>query len=283
MTGAALDERDTVDTDAAIVLASASPRRRDLLRLLGISFSVQIANVNEEPLSGEGPEALVSRLAQSKALAISRGSPVASSRSEFSDVSQPSLESGCGSPTASSGAPTLAPPVAVVLAADTVVVLDDTILGKPADDAEARAMLTALRGRAHRVLTGVALAVAGEIVRTSLVETTVWMRRYDTDEVERYVRSGSPLDKAGAYGIQDIGFRPVERIEGCFTNVVGLPLCEVRRALTALDPDRRWGPGWRAADTDERVPGLNPDGTAGGDGCSLCERARLPTPDPSSV
>lgn len=145
-----------------------------------------------------------------------------------------------------------------MLGADTVVVLDDVILGKPADDADATAMLAALRGRAHRVLTGVALAVAGEIAWSSVVETTVWMRAYGADEVERYVRSGRPLDKAGAYGIQDTDFRPVERIAGCFANVVGLPLCEVRLALNALDPDRSWGLSL----------------TASGDPHALCERAR---------
>ena len=155
------------------------------------------------------------------------------------------------------------PDALVVLGADTVVVSDGVILGKPADDAEATAMLAALRGRPHRVLTGVALAVAGEIAWTGVVETTVRMRAYGADEVDRYVRSGRPLDKAGAYGIQDADFRPVERIEGCFANVVGLPLCEVRRALTALDPHRAWGPGWSPA-----------TGAEPGDPCTLCERAR---------
>jgi septum formation protein len=220
-----------------VVLASASPRRRDLLLLLGISFSVQAADVDEEPEPGESPETLTTRLARTKALAVSRAHPAPRSADAFIDISRSMPESCRGDVTA--GEP--------VLAADTVVVLDGAILGKPADDAEARTMLRSLRGRPHRVLTGCALAASGEIVWSSVVETTVWMRQYGDDEIERYVRSGSPRDKAGAYGIQDIGFRPVERIEGCLSNVVGLPLCEVRLALTALDPERSWAPGWHTA------------------------------------
>lgn len=213
-----------------IVLASASPRRRDLLRLLGISFSVQAADVDEEPLPGERPEALTRRLARTKALAI--GAPngadtavtsaIALSRSVHQIARDASIAQ-------------------VVLAADTVVVLGDTILGKPADEVNATEMLVSLRGRAHRVLTGVAVAIGSAIAWESVVETTVWMRRYGDDEVARYVRSGKPFDKAGAYGIQDADFRPVDRIEGCLSNVVGLPLCEVRKALLTIDPERAWG------------------------------------------
>jgi septum formation protein len=93
-----------------------------------------------------------------------------------------------------------------------------------------------------------------------VVETSVWMRAYGPDEVERYVWSGIPRDRAGAYGIQDRPFQPVERIDGCLANVVGLPLCEVRRALTAIDPERAWTDGWH-------------DDAASGDPCRLCERA----------
>jgi MAF protein len=118
-----------------------------------------------------------------------------------------------------------------VLAADTEVELDGAVLGKPADDAAARAMLLALRARPHRVLTGLALADGDRIAWSSVVETTVWMRPYTDDEIAAYVASGRPRDKAGAYGIQDAAFQPVARIEGCYSNVVGLPLCEVRRAL----------------------------------------------------
>jgi septum formation protein len=267
-----LHRRDDDSSSVPVVLASASPRRRDLLGVLGISFSIQVADVDEAPLPGEGPEALARRLAQIKALTIARGGSPAARSDAFPDISRSSVESAWVGLTESPDVRVTIPADVVVLAADTVVVLDDVILGKPADDAEATSMLGALRGRVHRVLTGMALAMAGAIVRTSLVETRVWMREYEADEVERYVRSGSPLDKAGAYGIQDAGFRPVQRIEGCFTNVVGLPLCEVRAALTALDLERCWGPGWTSTVADESGPG--PNGVDGCDACHLCERAQ---------
>jgi len=228
--GANVQRRDTDNSGAQVVLASASPRRRDLLHLLGISFFVQPTDVDEEPLPGEGPEALTWRLARSKALAVDGVTSVSTRAGTVPNSSRSSIDAARDESTAS-----------VVLAADTVVVLGETILGKPADEAEAVSMLTSLRGRAHRVLTGIAVAVAGEIVWDGVVETIVWMRSYSADEVKRYVRSGSPLDKAGAYGIQDTDFRPVARIEGCLSNVVGLPLCEVRRAFLAVDPERDWG------------------------------------------
>jgi MAF protein len=143
-------------------------------------------------------------------------------------------------------------PGELVLAADTVVVLDGAVLGKPADPDEARAMLMSLRDRSHRVLTGLAMVRVGEIAWSSVVETTVWMRAYGDTELDDYVRSGSPLDKAGAYGIQDASFRPVNRIVGCYTNVVGLPLCEVRRALSAIDPAWVWDDAQRRLDQCER-------------------------------
>ena len=269
---ATMSIRDAADLYAPIVLASASPRRRNLLQLLHIRFSVCAADVDENPLPGEGPEALTSRLARSKALAVAANGSARAPMEEFSDVSR----SGKGSHRDDSPELSADPCPAgtgqpVVLGADTVVVLDGAILGKPADDAEATAMLAALRGRSHRVLTGVALAVAGEIAWSGVVETTVWMRQYGADEVERYVRSGSPLDKAGAYGIQDTDFRPVERIDGCLTNVVGLPLCEVGRALLALDPERSRGRDWTAEVADGDA-GSGPIRSARD--CSLCERAR---------
>jgi septum formation protein len=212
-------ESDLFEWPFEIVLASASPRRRELLVLLGISYRVEIADVDETAHSGEQPQALTTRLAQTKALAVS---------------DRLAMRSAAQNPPAPESGSAMLDNAPLVLAADTVVVLDGTILGKPADPAEARAMLGALRGRSHRVLTGLALARNGEIVWSSVVETVVWMRAYSPDEVERYIASGSPLDKAGAYGIQDADFRPVDRIEGCYTNVVGLPLCEVSRALSAV-------------------------------------------------
>ena len=261
------------DAPAQIVLASASLRRRDLLTLLGISFTVQAANVDESPRPCEGPEALTIRLARSKALAVLANMPSIHSSTAFPDVSHVDVESDRGN--AREGSEHRRPVLsdAVVLAADTVVVLGDIILGKPADASEATAMLAALRGRAHRVLTGVALAAAGEIAWTGVVATTVWMRESGAEEVERYVRSGRPLDRAGAYGIQDADFRPVERIEGCLANVVGLPLCEVRRALTSLDPDREWAPGWIAARPGAGTADLAPHRAESHSASTLCQRA----------
>jgi MAF protein len=225
---------DQIEGGARLVLASASPRRRALLGLLGVPFSVAATDVDERPRPGEAPEALASRLARTKALAI-----------------RPRAATPPGAAEAERGD-------AIVLAADTIVVLDGAILGKPRDGAEAASMLQALRARPHRVLSGLALAVRGTVAWSSVVETTVWMRAYRDDEIARYVASGRPLDKAGGYGIQDADFRPVERIDGCYANVVGLPLCEVRRALAAVSSS---GP---RAEAEVLAP----------DSCRLCERAR---------
>ena len=262
------------DSEASLVLASASPRRRELLGLLGISFRVQAADIDEEPLAGEAPAALTSRLACTKALTVVDSLSESLAHAQCSLSSRHDVESETSTPTVSTAGSKRESNDLIVLAADTVVVLNGAILGKPGDDSEATAMLTSLRDRAHRVFTGVALAAMGEIVWSSVVTTTVWMRGYGDHEMERYIRSGSPLDKAGAYGIQDADFRPVERIEGCLANVVGLPLCEVRRALIAIDPDRSWGPGWRVPVA--REAGLGPDPAVAGleQFCGLCERAR---------
>ena len=133
------------------------------------------------------------------------------------------------------------------IGADSVVVLDGEILGKPGDSAEARSMLKALRGRPHEVITGLALD-AEDCSFSDTVSTAVRMRAYSDDELEAYVASGRPLDKAGAYAIQDRDFGPVERVDGCYLNVVGLPLCEVSRGLRALGwqlPDERFDPPCR--------------------------------------
>jgi septum formation protein len=203
-----------------VILASASPRRRALLRLVGVSFEACEADIDEMPREGEAPVALATRLAGAKALEISRRSPE--------------------SP---------------VLGADTVVTLDGLVLGKPSDAGEARAMLDALRGRGHRVVTGLALARGGRLAWLGSVTTDVAMRAYDGAEVERYVASGRGMDKAGGYAIQDAEFRPVERIVGCYPNVVGLPLCALGRALRAV--------------------GVGPVAVGGPPPCALCERARL--------
>ena len=188
-----------VGDESRFVLASASPRRRHLLGVLGVPFAIAVADVDETPLVGEAPAALASRLAGRKVFAIAERQPAA-----------------------------------IVLAADTVVALDEQVLGKPADAVEATAMLQSLRGRAHRVLTGVVVRTASAVAWHGVTTTLVRMRDYGDDEIARYVATGRPFDKAGAYAIQDPEFRPVERIEGCYPNVVGLPLCEVGRALASL-------------------------------------------------
>ena len=186
-----------------IVLASASPRRRVLIATLGLPVEYREADVPEVARPGERPAETALRLACEKAERVAEG--------------------------VSAG---------VVVGGDTVVIADGRILGKPADPDEARVMLGELRGREHRVVTGVCLLDLASGARYSeAVETRVWMRDYSDDDIELYVRSGAPLDKAGAYGIQDESFRPVGRIEGCYLNVVGLPLCAVARGLSALGHD----------------------------------------------
>jgi MAF protein len=183
---------------SSLVLASSSPRRRVLLPLLGYSVKVRPVRIEEQPLNGETPLQTALRLAEAKACAAGRPRPGE-----------------------------------VVVAADTIVALGDRPIGKPADAGEAGRTLERLRGRPHEVISGVALIATSGDYRGA-VRTVVHMRRYSTEEVECYVESGRPLDKAGAYAIQDRDFNPVERIEGCYLNVVGLPLCEVCRGLRAV-------------------------------------------------
>ena len=196
----------------ALVLASASPRRRALVGELGLPVELRPADVPESALPGERPEATARRLALAKAEAAARAA-------------------GTG----------------VVLGGDTIVVYRGQILGKPADSAEATEMLRRLRDRTHRVITGVALVDLGtgrRLVRS--VTTRVRMRDYSDAEIAEYVASGAPLDKAGAYGIQDDPFAPVREIVGCYLNVVGLPLCAVARGLRALGyglPASPWADG----------------------------------------
>ncbi len=169
------------------------------MRWLGVPVVVRPARVDEEPRAGEDPEAYVRRVALAKARAVEE-----------------------------------VPPGWWVLAADTAVVLEGRILGKPQDPQEATAMLRALRGRTHTVLTAFALREPRQgREHVQVVATRVVMRSYSDEEIAAYVASGLPLDKAGAYGIQDVPFRPVARLEpvACFANVVGLPVCHVYRAL----------------------------------------------------
>jgi septum formation protein len=191
--------------DRPIILASASPRRRELFELLGLPFIVRSAAIDETPRPNETPDVLVARLSATKAAAVTH--EVSAAPRGRGDESAEIPRSG------------------LVVAADTVVVLDDEILGKPRDATHARQMLQRLRGRAHAVHSGVTVVEVDSRRATIHLSTTqVWMRDYSDAEIEAYVTSGDPMDKAGAYAIQHPGFRPVVRIEGCFTGVVGLPL-----------------------------------------------------------
>jgi septum formation protein len=191
--------------DRPIILASASPRRREFFELLRLPFIVRTADVDETPRPGETPDVLVARLSATKAAAVvqSLGAYGTDPGGELAEGLESSL----------------------VVAADTVVVLDDEILGKPSDADHAIHMLQQLRDRAHTVYSGVTVVeIASGRAAIQLSTTTVWMRDYSQAELEAYVASGDPLDKAGAYAIQHTGFRPVARIEGCYSGVMGLPL-----------------------------------------------------------
>jgi len=191
--------------DRPIILASASPRRREFFELLGLPFTVRTADVNEIPRPGEAPDVLVARLSATKAAVVAQG--LAASGAEQAGKLAGGFENS------------------LAVAADTVVVLDAEILGKPRDADQATHMLQRLRGRAHIVYSGVTVVeIASGRAAIHLSTTTVWMRDYGQAELEAYVASGDPLDKAGAYAIQHTGFRPVTRIEGCYSGVMGLPL-----------------------------------------------------------
>lgn len=180
------------------MLASASPRRRELLATLGVAFHVLPADIDETPPAGIiDPADIVRQLALAKAQAVAAGHPAA-----------------------------------VVLGADTVVALDGWLLGKPADADEARAMLAALRGRQHRVATGVAVLARGA-AWAAVAEARVWMRDYADREIAASIASGTPFDKAGGYAIQDPLLQPVARVDGCWCAVVGLPLAETSRLLAS--------------------------------------------------
>jgi MAF protein len=182
-----------------LFLASNSPRRRQLLSLAGWPFTVRAVEIDERPFTGEQPAAYVMRLAESKARAAGE----------------------------------LADPGDLILAADTTVADGELILGKPANVAEARAMLQSLRGKAHLVYTAIFVfdRRSGRGL-PDLCATRVWMRDYSDEEIDAYIASGDPFDKAGAYAIQNARFHPVERIEGCYNCVVGLPLCQAVQALS---------------------------------------------------
>ncbi|HEX9382911.1 MAG TPA: nucleoside triphosphate pyrophosphatase [Gemmatimonadaceae bacterium] len=171
-----------------VVLASASPRRRDLLNLIGIAHEVRPANIDETMRPRESPRRYAERLAREKASATATRDP---------DL--------------------------ITIGADTVVVIDRKVLGKPADTADAARMLRMLSGREHTVITAVAVS-RGRKLRSAIEEVRVKFRRLRDDEIDEYIAMGEPMDKAGAYGIQGYGATIVERIEGDYFAVMGLPL-----------------------------------------------------------
>lgn len=193
----------TLEHPTSLVLASASPRRRDLLSQLGLQFTVAAADLDETPLEKEAADAYVLRLARAKAQAVA---------ARF--------------------------PGTWVLAADTTVALGTELLGKPSDPAEAREMLNRLSGRTHAVYTGVALA--GRAQEATVVRTGVTFRTLSAGEIGWYVSTGEPLDKAGAYALQGKGGFLVAAVEGSPTNVIGLPLGETLELLTRAGVPLPW-------------------------------------------
>ena len=197
-----------------LVLASASPRRRELIERLGLAFEVLPADVDESPVRGEAPADMALRLAEAKALAIAHVRPTA-----------------------------------VVIGSDTIVVIDGRVLGKPADEEDAVRMLLHLRGREHRVETGIAVVAPpadgakAARVASSTVGVAVRFRSFDEDFARAYVRTREPLDKAGAYGIQGFGSALVERIDGDYFAVMGLPVARMLEHLEELGWSYRFGDG----------------------------------------
>ncbi len=189
-----------------LVLASASPRRSELLTQAGYRFRVHPAHINEDPLPGEDPILYVTRLAREKAEAVFRELTTAGPEPEKN----------------------------AVLGADTTVTLDNTILGKPSDAADAARMLRRLSGRTHRVITGVALVTSAGIEIAAEVTAVRFLTLSDA-EIAAYVATDEPMDKAGAYAIQGSAARWIPRIEGCYFNVMGLPLALVSSMIGACD------------------------------------------------
>lgn len=208
--------------EPSLVLASASPRRRELLAELGLPFRVETADISEQQQPGEIPAHLAERLAREKAEAVARRL----------------RDAGLSAPT-------------YVIGADTVVVDGNSALGKPENPADATRMLRRLRGKSHRVITGVAVVDArtGRVLEGAIT-ARVWLRRLTDQEIADYVASGDPLDKAGGYAIQNRLFHPVEKILGCYSNVVGLPLCVLAELLGKLGVSPKWSPTRRGLDCD---------------------------------
>lgn len=186
------------DADRPLVLASQSPRRRALMSVAGYTFLTRTADVDETPRPGEAPADYTLRLSRQKARAVA------------GDV----------------------PARALVIAADTTVAFDGELLGKPATAAEARHTLQQLRGQPHQVYTAISvLDAASGALAQDLATTDLQMRPYSEAEIEAYIATGDPFDKAGSYAIQHPDFAPVAAITGCYANVVGLPLCHLTRTL----------------------------------------------------
>lgn len=186
-----------------LLLASNSPRRRELIKLTGWPFSIRPANVDESALPGETPADYVVRVAETKAKAVLGAS-----------VFQ----------------------LGLVLACDTIVVDGTVLLGKPSNKEDARSMLTRLRGRVHQVLSAIVVFHPGsERIERDLCSTDVPMRDYSDAEIDAYIATGDPMDKAGAYAVQHTGFHPVENLRGCYASVMGLPLCHLTRTLKTFD------------------------------------------------
>ncbi len=199
-------------TKIPFILASSSPRRRELLSSLGIEYTIIKPEIDEIRRDGESPTSYVQRLSVEKARAVA------------AQLTSP--------------ATILAADTTVILAADTIGIEEDgEILEKPADADDARRMLKRLRSRAHKVCTAATLLTTGEppLCVTETEYTTVHMRDYTDAEIDAYIATGDPFDKAGSYAIQNDDFHPVERVEGSYTNVMGLSVESVRRALAAVE------------------------------------------------
>ena len=236
--------------NATILLASASPRRRELIKLLGLPVDTTSVDIDEVPLPGEGADEMAKRLSLEKARAVFGSSSLRAHpermRNEVKQESKDAKQSPPFAPEIASShssiplrsiadAPRNDELNLIILASDTVVSLDGEPLGKPRDAADARSMLRRLRGRVHQVYTAITLIdLASDRSITDLACSDVPMRNYTDEEIEVYIASGDPFDKAGAYAIQHTGFHPVENFAQCYANVMGLPLCHVVGALRQL-------------------------------------------------
>ncbi len=199
---------DTAHSSSELLLASASPRRRQFISMLGLPYVVAVASDDEEEAEKRyrgTAEGMVEWLAKHKA-ANALKLPEARGR--------------------------------LVITADTTVLLDSVCLGKPRDEAHAFELLSALRGRWHHVMTGVVVATQREgqtVMRSTSLVTPVLMRNYSDEEIAAYIATGDPMDKAGSYGIQHPTFQPTERLDGCYLNIVGLPLCALIELLAEFN------------------------------------------------